>query len=205
MGDPKKKRKKFEKPRKVWDAERLETDMKLLEKYGLKNMRELWRARTMLRLKRQNARKMLALPIQKRERLEKELIGSLARIGLLKENAGIDDVLSLEVEALLERRLQTIVLRKNLALTPKQARQFITHGKIAVGGKKVTIPSFLVSTGLEASVGYFKEPMKIAIEEKPKQKSTKEEFEEAKPSEDLENPESQEEAKEIIEEKEGEK
>ena len=43
MGDPKKLRKQFEKPRKVWDAERLQTDRKLKQDYGLKNMREIWK------------------------------------------------------------------------------------------------------------------------------------------------------------------
>lgn len=206
MGDPKKRRKSFEKPRKVWSAERLAKDRALQKDYGLKNMREIWKAESFLRNKRQNARKMLALSIEQRDKREKELIGSLARIGILNKNASLDDILGLRVEALLERRLQTIAFRKNLALSQKQARQFITHGRIAVDGKKVSVPGFIVPKDLEATVGYFKEPIKLNVPEK-KQKNLKKEFEEAKPEEESEgkaDEESKEGAEKESEEKEGE-
>jgi len=180
MGDPKKRRKTFEKPRKVWSVERLARDRALQKDYGLKNMRELWKAESFLRNKRQNAKKMLALDAKQREKLEKELIGSLSRIGILRQNASIDDILGLKVEALLERRLQTIVMRKNLSLTAKQARQFIVHGRIAVNGKKLSVPGYIVPKDLEASVAYFKEPMKLNVPEK-KQKGGKKEIDEANP------------------------
>jgi small subunit ribosomal protein S4 len=184
MGDPKKPRKQFEKPRKVWDSERLQKDRKLKETYGLKNMHELWKAESFLRNKRQNAKKMLALPLKEREKREKELIESLSRIDLLNNNATLDDILGLKVEALLERRLETLALRKNLALTAKQARQFITHGKIAVNGRKTTIPGFIVPKSLENTIAYFKEPMKLELpkeqaKEEKKPKNLKKEFEEA--------------------------
>lgn len=188
MGDPKKPRKNYETPRKVWDSERLQKDRKLKATYGLRNMREIWKAETFLRTKRQNARKMLALPIEEREKRERQLIESLMRLGLLRGKASLDDILGLKVEALLERRLQTIVFRKNLALTPKQSRQFIVHGKIAVKGRKLTVPGYLVPQELESTVAYFKEPMKLNIPEKPakKQKELSKEFEEAKPLEEIE-------------------
>ncbi len=46
---------------------------------------------------------------------------------------------------LLERRLDNVVFRLGLASTRKQARQVVRHGHITVNGKRVDIPSALVS------------------------------------------------------------
>ena len=48
---------------------------------------------------------------------------------------------------LLERRLDNVVFRLGLANTRKQARQIVRHGHITVNGKRVDIPSALVSAG----------------------------------------------------------
>jgi len=48
---------------------------------------------------------------------------------------------------LLERRLDNIVYRAGFAHSRKQARQIVTHGHVEVNGRKVDIPSFLVSAG----------------------------------------------------------
>jgi len=79
----------------------------------------------------------------------------LKRYGLLKDDAGLDDILSLEVNDFLERRLQTQVYKQGLANTIKQARQFIVHGHISVGGRKVTIPSYMVSKEEEMMLDYY--------------------------------------------------
>jgi len=60
----------------------------------------------------------------------------------------------LTVEDILERRLQTIVFRKGLAKTIHQARQLITHGHIAIGNQRVTVPSYLVTREEEELVNY---------------------------------------------------
>lgn len=46
---------------------------------------------------------------------------------------------------LLERRLDNIVYRAGFAATRRQARQLVNHGHFQVNGKKVDIPSYLVS------------------------------------------------------------
>lgn len=46
---------------------------------------------------------------------------------------------------ILETRLDNMVYRLNLAATRKAARQLVNHGHITVNGKKVDIPSYLVS------------------------------------------------------------
>ncbi|AEQ23505.1 conserved hypothetical protein [Acidaminococcus intestini RyC-MR95] len=53
---------------------------------------------------------------------------------------------------LLERRLDNVVYRLGLARTRRQARQLVTHGHIAVNGKRLDIPSALVKAGDVVSV-----------------------------------------------------
>ncbi len=137
-------RKKWVRPFKRWDKRRIIEERRLMKLYGLKNKRELWRAQAELRRIRAFARKLLPLSGPEREKREKELLGRLYRLGLLPENATLDDVLSLTVQDILERRLQTIVWRKGYARTVKQARQFIVHGHVYVDGVRVRSPSYWV-------------------------------------------------------------
>ncbi len=146
MGDPKKPRKKWERPGHPWIKERLIEEMELLGKYGLRNKRELWRAQTLLRRIRDRAKSLLSLPPEVRAESEAKLIRKLYRMGLLEsERATIDEVLGLTTEHILQRRLQTIVYRKGLARTIHEARQMIVHGHIAIAGRRITSPGYLVS------------------------------------------------------------
>jgi small subunit ribosomal protein S4 len=45
---------------------------------------------------------------------------------------------------LLERRLDNVVYRLRFASSRSQARQIVLHGHVAVNGKRVNVPSFLV-------------------------------------------------------------
>ena len=47
MGDPRKSKKKFDKPKYPWQMERLEEERKVVNNYGLKNKKELWRMETL--------------------------------------------------------------------------------------------------------------------------------------------------------------
>jgi len=73
---------------------------------------------------------------------------------MLHETAVLDDVLDLSIEDILERRLQTIVLRKGLAKSTYQARQLITHGHITIEDRRVTIPSYIVTRKEETQIAY---------------------------------------------------
>jgi small subunit ribosomal protein S4 len=53
---------------------------------------------------------------------------------------------------LLERRLDNVIYRLDLARTRLQARQFVTHGHIRVNGEEVNIPSYLVKPGEEITM-----------------------------------------------------
>ncbi|GIH73664.1 30S ribosomal protein S4 [Planobispora longispora] len=52
-----------------------------------------------------------------------------------------------ELVVLLESRLASLVLRAGLAPSIYAARQYVAHGHIAVDGRKVDIPSYLVKPG----------------------------------------------------------
>jgi len=154
VGDPKKPRKKWQGPKHPWIKERLVKEIELMGKYGLRNKRELWRLETLARYFRHRARGLLALPPEIREKEEKALLARLYNLGVLPENATLDDVLGLTAENFLERRLQTIVFRKGLARSIHEARQLIVHGHIAIGGRRIRSPGYLVKRDEEELVDY---------------------------------------------------
>ncbi|MCC4771237.1 30S ribosomal protein S4 [Methanosarcina sp. DH2] len=163
MAYPGKKSKSYETPKHPWQEARMAAEVQLVKAYGLRNKREVWKAASMLRMYRSEARKLLARVAGGQEaELEghyrtqsEEILSKLIRYGIIKSDANIDDILSLKTENILERRLQTQVLRLGLARTVIQARQFITHGHIAINGRKATIPGMLVSKDDEMHIGYY--------------------------------------------------
>jgi len=160
MGYPGKNHKTYQTPKRPWEKTRIEEETRLVIEYGLRNKREVWKAQSHLRKYRKAARELLALMSNgaeqaKYESKKTELISHMQRIGLLGPDADIDNVLALKVPAQLERRLQTIVYRKGLARSPKQARQLVTHGHIAIAGRRVTIPGYVVCRNEEADIAYY--------------------------------------------------
>jgi len=155
MGDPKKDRKSYETPRHPWRRDQLEVELRLMGEYGLRNKRELWRYKTMLSEIRGIARSLLGASEAERARVEREYLTKLSRMGVLGESASIDEILDLEIRDLLERRLQTIVFRHGLAKSLHQARQLVSHGHIAVAGKVVSVPGYLVKRDEEQKLRYF--------------------------------------------------
>jgi len=154
MGDPKRQRRKFETPRFPWRTDILETELKLLGQYGLRNKREIWRHKTLLSKYRGIARSLLGMSAEERKKLEKQLLDKLHHLGILPETALLDDVLDLALEDILERRLQTLVFQKGLAKSMHQARQLITHGHVAIAERRVSSPSYLVFRDEETKITY---------------------------------------------------
>jgi len=64
----------------------------------------------------------------------------------------IGDVLSLNKEDWLGRRLQTVLVDKNLAKSAKEARQLIVHKHVLVNDTKVNIPSYIVEADEEDKI-----------------------------------------------------
>lgn len=144
MGHPRRITKKYSAPKHPWRAERIQEEKGIERKYGLKNKKEIWKAHASLRAARQQARTLLAQRTAQSEVERAQLLARLVRLGLLKPDAGIDDILALTTSDLLDRRLQTVVYKRGHASTINQARQFITHGHVTIKNKKVTSPSYLV-------------------------------------------------------------
>jgi small subunit ribosomal protein S4 len=154
MGDIKRKRKKFSRPKKPFDRGRMDEENVLVKNYGLKNKREIWKANAVVAKFRRRAKGLIGKDSEKQQ----SFFGKLNKMGLnVKE---ISDVLALKEESILERRLQTLVHKKKLANTPKQARQFITHRQVSVNGGVVDSPSFHVTTDLENKITIKERPIK---------------------------------------------
>ena len=187
MGDPKYPRKVWRKPKRPLNYELKMDELQTLGTFGLRTKRELWKAHTELSRVRQQARSLLALTQKVRAEKEPILLKSLARIGLVSNDATLDDVLNLKPTDLLARRLQTIVSNKLGFKTPYQARQAVIHGHIMVGDRKVDIPSYTVTVAEEGSVKFSPESKIPEMLEKTKAEAPKAEAsaegEEATPAE----------------------
>ena len=156
MGDPKRPKKKYieGKPKRLWNTDLLMSELRLVGEYGLRNKRELWLARALLRSIKHRARQILSAPMEVREEAEKRLKDRLFRMGLISDiNMPLDAVLALDVTAILERRLQTLVYRKGLARSIHEARQLIVHGHISINGVRIRSPGYLVPRSLEDGIG----------------------------------------------------
>lgn len=166
MGHPRKARKKYDTPPHPWNAERIKSENKLMAKYGLKNKKEIWKADTLVRNYSRQARYLLGFSEDQVKTEIDELLGHLKRTGILDESAPLESILDLTVEDILRRRLQTVVHQKGLARTVKEARMFVVHGHIALDGKKVNSPSYVVKKGEEDLVGFYPtSPVAKQIEE----------------------------------------
>ena len=167
MGDPKHIRKKYSKPMKMWDAERLEEEKPIVKEYGLKNKREIWKARSLLKKFKIQAKRLTSLRTEQAALEKKQLLTKLHTLGLLQDSATLDDVLKLSLKDFLSRRLQTLLFKKALAHSVSQARQFIVHRHVMVDGQVVTSPAYLVPIASEPTIA-FAENSSLAKPDHPK-------------------------------------
>lgn len=140
------KHKKYSRPRKKFDKTRIEEENKLLERYGLKSKREIWKADARIDEIRRQAKKLITSSHEEQEKLFNKLRG----MGFKIKNMA--DVLGLGKEDWLKRRLQSLVVEKKLARKAKQARQLIVHKHIAIDNEIINVPSYIVSVGEEDKI-----------------------------------------------------
>lgn len=145
----KKLQKQYETPNEGWDEERIQNEHELIEEYGLKNKKEVYKAQSQLRSIRREARKLNA---SEDEEQREDLINKAQRLGLTKSDAQLEDILTLRVEDFLDRRLQTAVNRRGYSDTIKEARQLVSHGHVYVDGQKVTVPGYLLTKTEEKNI-----------------------------------------------------
>ncbi|KAF5649572.1 40s ribosomal s9 [Fusarium sp. NRRL 25303] len=134
-------------PRRPFESARLDSELKLVGEYGLRNKREVWRVGLTLSKIRRAARQLLTLDEKDPKRLFEgnALIRRLVRVGVLDESRmKLDYVLALKIEDFLERRLQTCVWKLGLAKSIHHARVLIRQRHIRVGKQIVNVPSFIV-------------------------------------------------------------
>ncbi len=154
MGDPRKLRKKFKRPLMPFEKARIDAELKYLGEYGLRNKRELWKTHYKLSNFRRIARDLKTMPEHQRQIAFGELTTRLRSLGLVGIEATTDDVLSLSVDNILDRRLQTVVFKKGLARSIYQARQLVAHKHIAIRGKVINSPAYLVKIDEEDSLAF---------------------------------------------------
>jgi small subunit ribosomal protein S4 len=150
MGTPRKQRRKYVRPKHPWLIERITEENELCKKYGLKNKKEIWKAKSKLARIRDQAKKLLAQKGELAERQKKEILAKINVWGINVKT--LDDILALDTTSLLERRLESVVFRRGLTSSPGQARQMIVHNHVYVGSHKVTIPSYIVLAREEDSI-----------------------------------------------------
>ena len=173
-------RKKYSRPGKPFDKARIEGENVIREKYGLKNKREIWKADAGITRIRGLAKEL----ITKSEEEKNAFIERLSKKGYKVET--LQDALALNKEDLLSRRLQTVLHQKGLALTPKQARQLITHKHVLIGDRIVNIPSYHITLEEEPMIK-LNITLKVPEKKKSKEEEIKEELleEEEKAEEEL--------------------
>merc|ERR1712021_105052 len=139
--------KKSKPPRRPFEKERLDSELKLIGQYGLKNKREIWRNGLILSKIRATARTLLTKDEKDPQRIfeGQALMRRMIRYGILDEDKQrLDYVLELKVENVMERRLQTLVFKRGLAKSIHHARVLIRQRHIRVGRQIVNVPSFMV-------------------------------------------------------------
>lgn len=159
----KRKHKTYSKPKRPFDKARIDEENLIKKEFGLKNKREIWKADAKIKSFREKAKKLIAAEPAK----QKKLFEQLQRIGV--DVSSIADILALDKKDYLNRRLQTIVVKKKLATTVKSARQLITHKKVLIENKVVNVPSYVVPVKLENKISLKKpakkEKKKVEVEE----------------------------------------
>ena len=166
MGDPRRLKKKFKKPKHPFQKDRILEELEFVGKYGLRNKREYWKMRTMLGNWRDLARQSRTLSEERAKEVQQTLIQKLNRLGIIGSEAEFEDVLLLTPEDLLKRRLQTLVYERGLATTIYQARQYIIHGHIQISGKKINAPSYIVKRDEEELIDFTPQSPLSAVKEK---------------------------------------
>lgn len=154
MGDPRKHRSKFQRPPHPWQGARIESEKEITKKYGLLRKKEIWKMASLLREFKHQAKNLTVRTDPQSKKEAELLLKKMYSLGLLDQNGKLENILDLNVSNILDRRLQTVVLAKGLARTPKQARQFVIHRHIRIDGKKVTVPSYLVKRNEENKLAF---------------------------------------------------
>ncbi len=162
----KRKHKRYSKPKRPFDKVRIDEEAQIIKEFGLKNKKEIWRAEASINSIRKRAKELISSDPKEQQ----ALFNRLKKIGINVNS--IADVLSLDKQNYLNRRLQTVLVAKRMATTSKSARQLITHKKVLIDGRVLDSPSYIVPVELENKIS-LKESKKK--KNKPKENEKKDE------------------------------
>merc|ERR1712167_92280 len=144
-------------PRRPYEKERIDRELKLIGEYGLKNKKEVWRISKQLSKIRSAARELLTLDRNDPKRLFEgsALLKRLVRLGVLDEDKqDLNFCLNLQIPAFLDRRLQTVVWKIGLARSVHHARVLIRQRHIRVGKQIVNASSYYVRKESEKHIEF---------------------------------------------------
>ncbi|MAG07299.1 30S ribosomal protein S4 [Candidatus Pacearchaeota archaeon] len=175
-----KKHKLFERPKDKFDLQRIKSENEIVKNFGLKNKKEIWKAKAKLDNFRRQAKKLIGADVEQQEKF----LSKLKKLGFIVSNPV--EVLALKEEDILGRRLQTIVAKKGFANTQKEARQLITHKKIVINGEVINKPSYLVNVDEENEIKLLKKVVKAKPVEEKKENVEGVKVKEEKPVEEAE-------------------
>ena len=150
----KKEHKQYSKPKRPFDKTRIEEEAIIKKEFGLKNKKEIWKAEAKIKSIRVKAKKLISANQEEQQ----AFFNRLKKIGL--DASSIGEVLALDKKDYLERRLQTILVKKELTTTTRSARQLITHKKVLVDGRIVNSPSYIVPIRLEGKISLKQKSLK---------------------------------------------
>ncbi len=151
MGDIKKIRKKYSKPAHPWRIARIEEENAICKEYGIPQKTELWKTISKLESFKNQAKKLSSLTTAQADKEMKNLLQKLKGYKLIEQESS-DAILGVTLKNLLDRRLQTMIVKKGFAKTMKQARQMITHRHVLINNKILTSPSYLVAVSEENAI-----------------------------------------------------
>ena len=112
----KRKHKVYSRPKRPFDKPRIEEEAGIVDEFGLKNKREIWKAEAKIKTIREKAKKLISAKPEEQQ----ALFNKLNKIGL-KVNS-ISSVLSLDKKDYLKRRFQTIVVAEKTCFNFKTSK-----------------------------------------------------------------------------------
>ena len=152
MGGIKKIRKKYSRPAHPWRMSRIEEENALGKEYGIPKKTEIWKAKSKLGSFKNQAKSLSALHTAQADIERENLCKKLQGYNLTKVGDASDAILGVSLKDILNRRLQTIVFKKGLTKSMKQARQLINHRHVLVNQKIITSPGYLVKLSEESTI-----------------------------------------------------
>nr|UXY88222.1 40S ribosomal protein S9 [Cryptomonas curvata] len=150
--------KTYRTPRRPFEKERIDSELRLVGEYGLRNKREVWRVQLVLSKIRASARILLTLPDNDPRRISQgeSLLRRLKKFGIIKPDENtLDRILTLKIQDFLERRIQTIIFKLGLAKSIHHARVLILQRHVSIQNKLVDVPSYLVRLKSQENISYF--------------------------------------------------